>query len=244
MPRRQPERRGFGDAVDPTGVSVAGSTWLADFPTTPGALQPGIRRSEESTRNGFIAKLDLGGSHLAYATFLPMERVGGIAIDHAGAAYVSGGVTPWTATIFTPTPGAFQPTPGSDSDAVIVKLDPEARRLVYATYLSGSELDGGGRIAVDTGGAAYVTGETQSPDFPVTPTAPRRRSVLFDTFAAKLDPTGGALLYATYLGCDSVSGMALGPGDVASVTGATFSTTSPRRRVPSNPRGTRSMAMS
>jgi len=75
---------------------------------------------------------------------------------------------------------------------------------------------------VDADGAAYIAGETQSYDFPITPTAPRRNVAGFDTFAAKLDPSGSTLVYSTYLGCDSVGGIGLAPDGAASVTGTTF----------------------
>jgi len=119
--------------VDATGVYVAGGTGSADFPTTPGVLQSSIRRTNDFVANGFVAKLDLDGARFVYSTLLPMEGVHALAVDHAGAAYVTGQVTPGTVSIFTPSPGAFQGTPGSNVDAVVIKLEPGAQKLVYAT---------------------------------------------------------------------------------------------------------------
>src|SRR5207249_3179845 len=98
-------------AIDSTGVYVAGVTGSADFPVTSGAVQSTIRTTKDSRQNGFVAKLDPAGTRLAYATFLPMEGVSAIAVDRGGAAYVTGTVTTRSGSIFTPTPGAFQPVP-------------------------------------------------------------------------------------------------------------------------------------
>ena len=103
--------------------------------------------------------------------------------------------------------------------------------LVYSTYLGGFGADGGFAVAVDATGSAYVTGETPSSNFPTTTGA-------FDTtvnggsdaFVTKLDPSGSALIYSTYLGggaLDRGLGIALDTVGNAHVTGLTFSTSFP-----------------
>ena len=89
-----------------------------------------------------------------------------IAVDTAGNAYVTGYTT---STDFPTTAGAFQTTfGGGNDDAFVTKLNPTGTALVYSTYLGGTGYDQGAAIAVDTAGNAYVTGYTDSTDFPTT----------------------------------------------------------------------------
>src|SRR5947209_1276856 len=103
--------------------------------------------------------------------------------------------------------------------------------LSYSTYLGGSGTDQGLGIAVDSGGYAYVTGFTISTNFPTTPGAFQTTSGGgFHAFVTKLNPTGSALVYSTYLGGssnDQGRGIAVDPGGHAYATGATFSTNFP-----------------
>src|SRR5712691_10357855 len=117
---------------------------------------------------------------LAYSTYLggnSLDEGFGIAMDGAGNAYVTG----QTASPDFPAPlGAFQGAfQGGGIDAFVTKLDPTGAALVYSTYLGGTDFDEGDGIAVDATGNAYVTGQTNSSNFPTTlgafqPT-PRRR---------------------------------------------------------------------
>ncbi|MBI4491453.1 MAG: hypothetical protein HY690_01515 [Chloroflexi bacterium] len=117
-----------------------------------------------------------------------------------------------------------------------------ASDLLYATFLGGSDSDGASDIAVDAAGAAYVTGETRSTDFPTTagvfdPSHNGDR----DVFVAKLNPTGSGLEYATFLGGsgrDRVSRIAVDGAGSAYLIGFTPSATSPPRRAPSTRRST------
>src|SRR5262245_53557215 len=123
----------------------------------------------------------------------------GIAVDAAGSAYVIG----WTnSTDFPTTANAFQPAHyGGAHDAFVTKLDPTGSTLVYSTYLGGTGLDQGTGIAVDADGNAYVTGRSSSTNFPTTAGAYQTTSGGgYDAFVTKLDATGSALLYSTYLG--------------------------------------------
>src|SRR5205823_4466027 len=103
---------------------------------------------------------------LSYSTFLGSSgSLAGdaIAVDAAGAAYITGG----TSSINFPTsPGAFQTAFGGDSaDAFVTKLNATGSALVYSTYLGGSGFDRGRGIAVDATGAVYLTGVTDSTNF-------------------------------------------------------------------------------
>lgn len=104
--------------------------------------------------------------------------------------------------------------------------------LEYSTYLGGAGTDSGYAIAVDSAGNAYVTGETTSTNFPITPTAfeRRRTSLEGDVFVTKLNSTGTALIYSTYLGGRGSSrglGMAVDSSGEAYVTGMTDSANYP-----------------
>src|SRR5439155_4055838 len=126
-----------------------------------------------------------------------------IAVDAAGYAYVTGGTR---SADFPTTTGAFQTTSsgsgsGSDPDAFVTKLNPAGSALIYSTYFGGSGGEWGNWIAVDSQGNAYVTGATSSIDFPTT--AGSFQPVfggVADAFVTKLNPTGSALVYSTYLG--------------------------------------------
>jgi len=120
-------------------------------------------------------------------------------VDASGNAYVTGS-TSWYSS-FPTTPGAFQTTNGGQSTAFVTKLNATGSALVYSTYLGGSVVDSGNGIAVDASGNAYVTGSTLSSNFPTTPGAFQTTiGGAENVFVTKLNVTGSALLYSTYLG--------------------------------------------
>ncbi len=147
---------------------------------------------------------------LVYSTYLGGNQTDqglGIAVDSGGNAYVTG--TAFSAD-FPTTSGAFQTAvPNPNYTAFVAKLNPSASgeaSLVYSTYLGGSDADQGGAIAVDSSGDAYVTGTTDSTDFPTTSGAFQTVNnsagtlVGSNAFVTVLNPTGSSLLYSTYLG--------------------------------------------
>ena len=169
---------------------------------------------------------------LVYSTYLggnSLDRGFGIAVDGAGSAYVTG-IT--ASTDFPTTSGAAETTDPGASNAFVTKLNATGSELVYSTYLGGSAGDFGRGIAVDGAGSAYVTGNTGSTDFPTTARAVQTTNGggLGDAFVTRLDATGSALVYSTYLGgSDNETGIAItidGAGS-AHATGVTFSTDFP-----------------
>jgi hypothetical protein len=205
------------DAANAITVDTAGNAYVTgrasstDFPVTPGAYQTTNHAAPYRT-NAFVTKLNPTGTALVYSTYLGGSGgdIGSaIAVDAAGNAYVTGGTS---STDFPVTPGAFQTTnkaaANGDFNAFITKLNPTGTALVYSTYLGGSGLptdtpdsgDQGNAIAADAGGNAYVTGATFSTDFPVTPGAFQTTNSGESAFVTKLNPTGTALVYSTYLG--------------------------------------------
>jgi hypothetical protein len=201
-------------AVDSAGnVYVAGRTASIDFPVTPGAYQTTDHVGQGST--AFVTKLNPTGTALVYSTYLggsTGETASAIAVDTGGNAYVAGSTA---STDFPVTPGAFQTTnhaaANDSTNAFITKLNPTGTALVYSTYLGGSGVQGnytsdkGNAIAVDSAGNAYVTGQTYSSDFPVTPgafqtTNHAAANGVANGFVTKLNPTGTELVYSTYVG--------------------------------------------
>jgi hypothetical protein len=221
---------GAGIAVDGGGNAyVTGLTNSTDFPTTAGAFQT----SFGGTYDAFVTKLNASGTALVYSTYLggSGQTVGlRIAVDGSGNAYVTG----WTIdTNFPTTAGAFQATLGGGEDAFVTKLNASGTALVYSTYLGGSGADLGAGIAVDGGGNAYVTSETESTNFPST--AGAFQTTLGGTgaqnaFVTRLNASGTALVYSTYLrgsGGDMGSGIAVDGSGNAYVTGSTQSSDFP-----------------
>ena len=220
---------GLGIAVDGAGNAyVTGLTGSADFSTT-GAAQASLH----GTFDAFVAKLDPTGSALLYSTYLggtDAESASSIAVDGSGDAYVTG--TTLSAD-FPTTPGSFQPNSGGYRDAFVAKLNPSGSAFLYSTYLGGALYDQATGIAVDGAGNAYVTGNTQSVNFPTSPGAFQVSiggGYYGDAFVVKLNPAGSALLYSTYLGGSGDEygyGLAVdGAGD-AYVTGSTTSVNFP-----------------
>jgi Beta-propeller repeat len=232
---------GLGVAVDSTGNAyVTGWTQSTDFPTTKGAFQE-VKSSGSgfSGPDAFVVKLNPVGNGLVYSTYVGgsgQDLGTGIGLDSSGNAYVAG----TTLSIdFPTTTGAFQTTysggaeasEGAFNEAFVTKLNPAGSSLVYSTYLGGTDRDQAFAIALDSSGNAYVTGETFSTDFPITSGA--FQTILpgfFNAFVTKLNSTGSALIYSTYLGGSSSGfgagrdeglGIAVDPSGNAYVTGQT-----------------------
>jgi Beta-propeller repeat len=222
---------GYGIAVDGSGNAyVTGSTKSANFPTTTGAFQTSYGGS--GNFEAFVTKLNASGTGLVYSTYLGGNNGDdgyGIAVDASGDAYVTGETS---SANFPTIPGAFQTSYGGGGDAFVTKLNASGTGLVYSTYLGGSSGDNGYGIAVDGSGNAYVTGYTGSNNFPTTPGAFQTSygGGPYDAFVTKLNATGTALVYSTYLGgndSDYGMGIALDSSGNAYVAGETKSTNFP-----------------
>jgi hypothetical protein len=210
---------GLAIAVDTAlNAYVAGFTASTDFPTTAGAFQT----TRAGDRDVFVAKLNPTGSSLLYSTYLGgsgSDEINvsgpGIALDGTGGAYVTGFTS---SRDFPTTLGAFQPAFGGGVfDAFVTKLNPTGSGLVYSTYLGGSDYDLGSGIAVGVLGNAYVTGSTNSADFPTT--AGAFQATPGAGFVTNIDPTGSTLVYSTYLVGAVGAGIAVDGAGHAYVTG-------------------------
>ena len=186
-------------AVDGQGnIYVAGRTDSPDFP-----VKNPIQAVSKAFSQIFIAKFSPTGD-LLFSTYYggsANDLATGIALDPAGNIYVTGTLQ----SNDFPVANAFQPQSGGATDAFVLKIDPSFH-VVYATYIGGKFNDLGMAIAADAQGNAYITGRTESPDFPVTAGALdttlagyQQGRTSIDGFVTKLDPTGN-LVYSTYLG--------------------------------------------
>jgi len=220
---------GFGIGVDSTGNAyVTGWTSSTNFPTA----SPLQAAYGGGSYDAFVVKLNAAGSALVYSTYLGGsgdDRSYGIAVDSGGSAYVTG----YTSSTNFPLASAIQAAYGGGTyDAFVAKLNAAGSALLYSTYLGGSGYDYGYGIAVDPAGNAYVTGYTNSTNFPTASPlqATFRGSGIYHAFVTKLSATGQALVYSTYLGGsgpDVGEGIAADSAGNAYVTGWTASTDFP-----------------
>lgn len=230
---------GSGIAIDSSGNAyVTGSTASTNFPLMNALQSTPPHPPDIHGRlfyNAFVTKIDASGSALVYSTYLGGSNTAlasGIAVDSSGDAYVTG----YTQGDF-PTVNALQPNFSGvlAPDAFVSKINTAGSALIYSTYLGGSDYDAALAIAVDSSGNAYVTGETNSSDFPaINPLQPCFGTALggslFDVFIAKINAPGSALAYSTCLGgsySDIGLGIAVDSSGNAYVTGSTGSTNFP-----------------
>ena len=188
-----------------------------------------------------VASRDTFGRRAIYSTYLggsADESTGGIAVNGSGNVYVTGR----TRSADFPVASPFQPNLSGSVDAFVLKINATGS-LVYSTYLGGSKDDGGPgtaddfglAIAVDAAGNAYVTGATNSADFPTTagavqPALNAGCCANDDAFVVKLNATGSALVYSTYLGgssSDIGNSIAADSGGNVYITGFTDSSDFP-----------------
>lgn len=211
-----------GDAV------FAGFASSPNFPTTPGAFKQKLCDSPITCSGifysgSYVVKLNAAGS-VIYSTLFD-AGIADVTRDAADNAVLGGSVG---VTNFPTTPGAFQPASSGGIEGFIAKMNPSGSALVYATYLGGGlQSDRINGITIDTAGNMYATGQTQNTAFPVTAGAfDETYNGGEDGFVTKLNPTGSALVYSTFiggLGKDQPFAIGLGADNSAIVAGETFS---------------------
>jgi hypothetical protein len=220
----------FGNAiaVDPAGnIHVCGTTFSSNFPTVNA-----IQGTDAGDDEAIVAKLSPGGDSLLYSTYLggsEREYGQGIAADSLGNTYVTG-IT--RSGDFPVTTQAFDKTHSGDggTDGFVTKINAAGNALVYSSFLGGTSVENSRSIAVDSNGAAYVTGSTTSVDFPIVNPLQSTTDAEFpewhDGFLTKVNPAGDALLFSTYLGGvfdDFPSRVVVDAAGDAYVLGLTFS---------------------
>jgi hypothetical protein len=192
--------QGNGIAVDSVG----------DTYVTGGSDSTGLSTSSvlQTTMAGqgdaFIAKYStsLPAPALVYFTYLGGSKAdagAGIAVDSSGNAYVAGSTV---STDFTTTTDAFQRTyGGGNADAFITKVDAAGAKILYSSYLGGTNTESGNAIAIDSDSppGAYVAGQTCSLDFPLSNPAHATPGGNCDAFASKIGVLEGIAINPTGL---------------------------------------------
>jgi uncharacterized protein (TIGR03437 family) len=232
-------------ATDATGVLyVTGYTQASDFPHTPG-MPFGTILQNPATPGAILAAISAAGDKILYSGVIAMvtpcsnscinngnawEGVG-IAVDAKGNAYVAGNDSSFTN--LPTTAGVLSP---NGIGAFVAKVNAGGTGLGYLTYIGSGNVGGPPfgfadnvvyAIAVDAVGNAYLAGRTNDPNFPVTSGAYQPVSLFpnqQNAFLAKLNPTGSAMVWATYFGEAGLqSSIAIDAGGNVWVTSATTS---------------------
>jgi hypothetical protein len=188
---------GLAVAADSAGNAyVTGYTSSSDF-LTASPLQGQLAGGTDV----FVSKVNAAGTALVYSTYIggsENEQGQGIAVDSSGNVYVAG----WTNSTDFPTHAPLQSSLLGTQNAFALKLNAAGSALVYSTYLGGSGVDQANAIAIDSSGAAYLTGSTNSVNFPaISPLqAALGATGAANAFIAKINAAGSSLVYSTYLG--------------------------------------------
>ncbi len=212
---------GYGIAIDRNGNAyVTGYTYSGNFPT---------KNPYQTNRLGyedvFVTKLSSDGQSLEYSTYLGgsnWDKGYGIAVDSNGCAYVTGYT--WSNSGDFPTKNPYQ-TNQPGEFLFITKFSSSGQSLEYSTCFGGSGWDEGHGIAVDSNGCAYITGYTNSDNFPVK-NPYQTNQPRYDVFVTKFSSDGQSLVYSTYIGGsdnDYGKGIAVDSNGFAYITGYTNS---------------------
>ena len=218
---------GFDIAVDDSGNAyVTGAAYSSNFP-----LQDPFQGSFAGTDDAFVTKLSASGNTLIYSTYLgggDYDEGNSLAVDRFGCAYVVG----FTISRDFPLQNPFQGSYGENSDAFVTKLSAGGNSLIYSTFLGGGGYDRPSGLAVDRSGNVYLTGVTNSIDFPLQDPFQGGNAGADDAFITKLSASGNSLVYSTYLGGshqDVPFGLTVDGFGFAYVTGFTLSGNFPLR---------------
>jgi hypothetical protein len=213
-------------ALGPNGlVYVGGETDSPDFPTTKKALRRGNANMQ---CDAFVLVLDSKTGRIVSSTVLgtdgAYDTVHGIAVGADGNPVVVGETK---SKSFPRTNGTVAPPPESaDYRAFVAKLNRKGRKLLFSATFGGGREQYARAVTLDPAGNIYVTGETNSEDFPRTPNAFQTVSVLCDAFVSVFDPRATTLRYSTVIGGtgdDRANAIALGPGGRIALAGETTS---------------------
>jgi hypothetical protein len=202
----------YAAEVDTQGYVYVSGRAGPGFPVTPGAFQPAFAGTTNpgnyGNQNGFLAKLSPDGATLIWATYVGVgELVRDLAIDADGDVYAvlsraagSGNLMPAAfANAFT---NAFRPNFGRGTECGLVKIKGDGTQVLWATWLGGSgDESGPASVRVDANKQPYICFHTSSTDMATAGTgADTTKSGGADMFVAKLNASGSALIFGTYLG--------------------------------------------
>jgi uncharacterized protein (TIGR03437 family) len=218
-------------AVDATlNAYITGFTRSTNFPTAAP-----VQANLGGGNDAFVTKLNASGSQILYSTYLGGsfdDEAYGIAADATGI-YVSGvtGSSGTGSSTRFPLQNPVQANYGGGGrDAFITKLNAAGSAFIFSTWYGGSDDDYGSRVAVDSGGNVYVTGNTFSTNFPLENIVPAAAGSGSDAFIVKLNPAGTTRLFSTYAGGngnDFGNAIAVDGAGNAYIAGDTTSTSFP-----------------
>lgn len=210
--------------VDGAGnVLVAGNTESPDFP-----LVAAFDASYGGFAEGFVAKVDASGLGLLWSSYLggsAVDAVGCLAVDGRGGLIVGG----MTQSSDFPASAGVSATLSGNQDGFVTRIraDGAAPLVEWSTYLGGSQGETVASVAVDVRGNVYVAGQTESLDFPLQGAFDAARGFdMLEGFVTKIDNSGAALSWSSYLGGDgpdSCEGIAVDTDGRVYVVGATAS---------------------
>jgi uncharacterized protein (TIGR03437 family) len=222
----------LGLALDSAGnVYLCGVTRSSDFPVKNG-FQSTYKGTNGLSTNGFVSKVSADGSTLVYSSYIGgsgydgggggTDTANAIAVDGAGNAYLAGHAVSVNFPVLSP----LQPLSPNQTKSGVVRTGFVAKvaptgSLVYSTFLGGSSVDSANGIAVDSAADVFVTGTTQSGDFPLKNALYSATGVSPNVFVTKINPAGSALLFSTYLAGQAGSAIALDISGNAYVAGYT-----------------------
>ncbi|HSH65188.1 MAG TPA: SBBP repeat-containing protein, partial [Bacteroidia bacterium] len=179
--------------LDSTGSSLLASTYIG------GTMNDGVNVNNDSVPLGSSGTYEFPADSLQY-NYGDQYR-GEINVDKSGNVYINSSTRSGN---FPVTPSAFDQTLGGKQDAVVFKLSPDLKTLIWSTFLGGSDNDAGNAITLDDEENVYVTGGTRSNDFPTTPGSvqPAYKAGKADGYITKIKSDGTAILNSTYWGTD------------------------------------------
>lgn len=198
-------------------IYIAGSTASVDFP------RGNLKNTNGGGVDAFVAKMSAAGQ-LLFAAYLGGrgdDRATSLSLDGNGRIWVAG----WTTSTNFPLVSPRQSMMGGPRDAFLAVLSPDGSTLSLSTYLGGSGADQANALVLDSGGSAYLAGETASTDFPVMNALRAASGGRRDAFVMKF-LNSGVLAYSTYLGGvgdDSATGIAVDAGGSPVIVGSTDS---------------------
>jgi len=211
---------------------AAGGAWGVAGAGDRPSVATGLASSHpRAPRLASLSAASLGSS--TYLGGTGTENINAVALDNQGNTYVTG----FTESGDFPTAGALQPALVDDKatnvnyDAFVAKINAQGTALAWSTFLGGKGRDAGDAIAVGPDGSVFVTGYTESDDFPLAkPFQAAYGGGPSDAFVARIRPDGSGLAYSSYLGgkgTDGAKGLAVDADGSAFVTGSTGSANFP-----------------
>jgi len=220
---------GLDITLDPdNNVFITGHTTSDDFPTTEGCFDDSYNgEGDDWGGDVFVTGLKNDGSDLLYSTFVggsDNDKGACITLDGEKNAVVAGETSSFD---FYVTENAPDRTYHGNNDAFIFRLNADGSDIHYSSFLGGDQRDKAEAVVVDPDGNAYITGYTNSSDFPTTPGCYcDSNNGDYDVFVTIIDEQGSTFQYSTYFGGDEGDygwGISLDDHEVIYVVGKTFS---------------------